>query len=232
MTLLSVENLKKYYYSGVFNKKEIRAVDGVDLEIKSGRTLGLVGGSGCGKTTVARTILRLTEPTDGSIIFEGRDITKLRGREMKNLGREMQIIFQNPESSLNPRMKIYDAILEPLRIHKLCSADEEKEKILRLIEIVNLNTELLFRYPHELSGGQLQRVVIARILSLNPKFIVADEATSMLDPLVQAQILNLMKDMQEKLGISYLFISHDMDVVEWMSDEIAVMDKGKIVDWK
>lgn len=232
MTLLSVENLKKYYYSGVFNKKEIRAVDGVDLEIKSGRTLGLVGGSGCGKTTVARTILRLVEPTDGSIVFDGRDITKLRGREMKNLGREMQIIFQNPETSLNPRMKIYDAILEPLRIHKLCSADEENEKIHRLIEIVNLNKELLFRYPHELSGGQLQRVVIARILSLNPKFIVADEATSMLDPLVQAQILNLMKDLQEKLGISYLFISHDMDVVEWMSDEIAVMDKGKIVDWK
>ena len=232
MTLLSVENLKKYYYSGVFNKKEIKAVDGVDLEIKSGRTLGLVGGSGCGKTTVARTILRLVEPTDGSIVFDGRDITKLRGREMKNLGREMQIIFQNPETSLNPRMKIYDAILEPLRIHKLCSADEENEKIHRLIEIVNLNQELLFRYPHELSGGQLQRVVIARILSLNPKFIVADEATSMLDPLVQAQILNLMKDLQEKLGISYLFISHDMDVVEWMSDEIAVMDKGKIVDWK
>ena len=232
MTLLSVENLKKYYYSGVFNKKEIKAVDGVDLEIKSGRTLGLVGGSGCGKTTVARTILRLIEPTDGSIVFDGRDITKLRGREMKNLGREMQIIFQNPETSLNPRMKIYDAILEPLRIHKLCSADEENEKIHRLIEIVNLNQELLFRYPHELSGGQLQRVVIARILSLNPKFIVADEATSMLDPLVQAQILNLMKDLQEKLGISYLFISHDMDVVEWMSDEIAVMDKGKIVDWK
>lgn len=232
MTLLSVENLKKYYYSGVFNKKEIKAVDGVDLEIKSGRTLGLVGGSGCGKTTVARTILRLVEPTDGSIVFDGRDITKLRGREMKNLGREMQIIFQNPETSLNPRMKIYDAILEPLRIHKLCSADEENEKIHQLIEIVNLNKELLFRYPHELSGGQLQRVVIARILSLNPKFIVADEATSMLDPLVQAQILNLMKDLQEKLGISYLFISHDMDVVEWMSDEIAVMDKGKIVDWK
>jgi peptide/nickel transport system ATP-binding protein len=232
MTLLSVENLKKYYYSGVFNKKEIRAVDGVDLEIKSGRTLGLVGGSGCGKTTVARTILRLVEPTGGSIIFKERDITKLRGRELKNLGREMQIIFQNPETSLNPRMKIYDAILEPLRIHKLCSADEENEKIHKLIGIVNLNKELLFRYPHELSGGQLQRVVIARILSLNPKFIVADEATSMLDPLVQAQILNLMKDLQEKLGISYLFISHDMDVVEWMSDEIAVMDKGKIVDWK
>ncbi len=232
MTLLSVTNLKKYHYSGFLNRKEIRAVDGVDFEIEKGKAMGLVGNSGCGKTTVARTVLRLLEPTEGSIVFEGKDITKLKGRSLKPLGRQMQIIFQNPESSLNPVMRIYDALLEPLRIHKLCNSHEEDQKVRDLIGTVNLNEELLFRYPHELSGGQLQRVVIARVLSLNPKLIIADEVTSMLDPLVQSQILNLLKDLQKRLGISYLFISHDMDVVEWMCDDIAVMDKGKIVKWK
>jgi peptide/nickel transport system ATP-binding protein len=232
MTLLSVTGLKKYHYSGLINRKEIRAVDGVDFEIGKGKALGLVGNSGCGKTTVARTVLRLTEPTSGSIVFEGKDITGLKGRSLKPLGRQMQIIFQNPESSLNPAMRVYDALLEPLRIHKLCNSGEEDQKVRDLIETVNLNEELLFRYPHELSGGQLQRVVIARVLSLNPKLIVADEVTSMLDPLVQSQILNLLKDLQNSLGISYLFISHDMDVVEWMCDDIAVMDNGQIVEWK
>ncbi|WP_319507475.1 ATP-binding cassette domain-containing protein [uncultured Methanolobus sp.] len=232
MNLLSVAGLKKYHYSGLLNRKEIRAVDGVDFEIGKGRAMGLVGNSGCGKTTVARTVMRLTESTAGRIVFEGKDIARLRGRSLKPLGRQMQIIFQNPESSLNPRMRVYDALLEPLRIHKLCSLDEEGQKVRDLIEAVNLNEELLFRYPHELSGGQLQRVVIARVLSLDPKLIVADEVTSMLDPLVQSQILNLLKDLQNRLDISYLFISHDMDVVEWMCDDIAVMDKGKIVEWK
>lgn len=229
---VEVENLKKYFYSGIFRKKEIKAVDGVSFEIKEGKTLGLVGESGCGKTTVGRTILRLIEPTEGKIFFDGEDITSLNGSKLKKLGREMQIIFQNPESSLNPRMKIYDSIAEPLRIHKICNKNEEKERIFELIETVNLNEELLFRYPHELSGGQIQRVAIARILSLNPKFIVADEPTSMLDVSVQAQILNLLKDLQKKYAISYLFISHDLEVVEWMSDEIAIMRKGKIVEWK
>ncbi|WP_406655830.1 dipeptide/oligopeptide/nickel ABC transporter ATP-binding protein [Methanolobus sp. ZRKC2] len=232
MTLLSVSNLKKYHYSGLFNRTEVRAVDGVGFEIEKGKAMGLVGNSGCGKTTVARTVLRLLEPTEGNIVFEGKDITRLKGRSLKPLGRQMQIIFQNPESSLNPGMRIYDALLEPLRIHGLCNSDEENRKVRDLIETVNLNEELLFRYPHELSGGQLQRVVIARVLSLNPKLIVADEVTSMLDPLVQSQILNLLKDLQKRLGISYLFISHDMNVVEWMCDDIAVMDKGKIVKWK
>lgn len=229
---VEVENLKKYFYSGIFRKKEIKAVDGVSFEIKEGKTLGLVGESGCGKTTVGRTILRLIEPTEGKMFFDGEDITSLNGSKLKKLGREMQIIFQNPESSLNPRMKIYDSIAEPLRIHKICNKNEEKERIFELIETVNLNEELLFRYPHELSGGQIQRVAIARILSLNPKFIVADEPTSMLDVSVQAQILNLLKDLQRKYAISYLFISHDLEVVEWMSDEIAIMHKGKIVEWK
>ena len=229
---LEVKDLKKYFYSGIFRKKVIKAVDGVSFEIKEGKTLGLVGESGCGKTTVGRTILRLTNPTEGKIIFDGRDITSLNGSELKKLGKEMQIIFQNPESSLNPRMKIYDSIAEPLRIHNICNKKEEKERIFELIETVNLNEELLFRYPHEISGGQIQRVVIARILSLNPKFIVADEPTSMLDVSVQAQILNLLKDLQKKYALSYLFISHDMEVVEWMSDEIAIMHKGKIVERK
>lgn len=227
---VEVKNLKKYFYSGVLRKKEIKAVDGVSFEIKEGKTLGLVGESGCGKTTVGRTILRLINPTEGEIIFDGGDITSMNGRELKKLGREMQIIFQNPESSLNPRMNIYDSIAEPLSIHKICNKNEKKERIFELIETVNLNEELLFRYPHELSGGQIQRVVIARILSLNPKFIVADEPTSMLDVSVQAQILNLLKDLQKKYGISYLFISHDLEVVEWMSDEIAIMHKGKLVE--
>jgi peptide/nickel transport system ATP-binding protein len=232
MTLLSVTNLKKYHYSGLLNRTEVKAVDGVDFEIGKGRAMGLVGNSGCGKTTVARTVLRLLEPTDGSIVFEGKDITRLKGRRLKPLGRQMQIIFQNPESSLNPVMRIYDALLEPLRIHKLCDPDGEDRQVRDLIETVNLNEELLCRYPHELSGGQLQRVVIARVLSLNPKLIIADEVTSMLDPLVQSQILNLLKSLQKRLGISYLFISHDMDIVKWMCDDIAVMDKGKIVGWE
>jgi ABC-type oligopeptide transport system ATPase subunit len=234
MTKIKVEvkNLKKYFYSGVFRKKVIKAVDGVSFEIKEGKTLGLVGESGCGKTTVGRTILRLINPTEGKIIFDGGDITSLNGSELKKFGRVMQIIFQNPESSLNPRMKIFDSIAEPLSIHKICNKNEEKERIFELIETVNLNEELLFRYPPELSGGQIQRVVIARILSLNPKFIVADEPTSMLDVSVQAQIPNLLKDLQKKYGLSYLFISHDLEVVEWLSDEIAIMHKGKIVERK
>jgi peptide/nickel transport system ATP-binding protein len=230
MALLNVENLKKYYYSGLFQKQVNKAVDGVSFTIEKGKTLGLVGKSGCGKSTLGRTILRLIEPTAGRIIFNGQDISGLKGRAFKKLGTRMQIIFQNPESCLNPKMKIYDAIAEPLRLHKLCTGERERERIHELIEVVALSEELLFRYPRELSGGQLQRVAIARVLSMKPEFIVADEPTSMLDPLVQSQILFLLKELQTKFGISLLFISHDIRVVEWMSDEIAYMEKGKIVD--
>ncbi|PAV13037.1 dipeptide/oligopeptide/nickel ABC transporter ATP-binding protein [Methanosarcina spelaei] len=230
--LLEVKDLKKHYYSGLFQIKVNKAVDGVNFRIEKGKTLGLVGKSGCGKSTLGRTVLRLLEPTEGSIIFDGKDISILKGHSLKYLGTRMQIIFQNPESCLNPKMKVYDIIAEPLRLHRLCAKDKELERIKELIEIVSLNEELLFRYPKELSGGQLQRVAIARILSMKPELIVADEPTSMLDPLVQAQILSLLKGLQIKFKISFLFISHDIKVVEWMSDEIAFMEKGKIVNFK
>ncbi|MDW5548663.1 dipeptide/oligopeptide/nickel ABC transporter ATP-binding protein [Methanosarcina sp.] len=227
-----MKDLKKHYYSGLFQIKVNKAVDGVSFRIEKGKTLGLVGKSGCGKSTLGRTVLRLLEPTEGSIIFDGKDISGLKGHSLKYLGTRMQIIFQNPESCLNPKMKVYDIIAEPLRLHRLCAKDKELERVKELIEIVSLNEELLFRYPKELSGGQLQRVAIARILSMKPELIVADEPTSMLDPLVQAQILSLLKGLQIKFKISFLFISHDIKVVEWMSDEIAFMEKGKIVNFK
>lgn len=230
--MLEVKDLKKHYYSGLFQIKVNKAVDGVSFRIEKGKTLGLVGKSGCGKSTLGRTVLRLLEPTEGSIIFDGQDISILKGHSLKYLGTRMQIIFQNPESCLNPKMKVYDIIAEPLRLHRLCAKDKELERVKELIEIVSLNEELLFRYPKELSGGQLQRVAIARILSMKPELIVADEPTSMLDPLVQAQILSLLKGLQIKFKISFLFISHDIKVVEWMSDEIAFMEKGKIVNFK
>lgn len=232
MTLLKVENLKKYYTSGIFNKKVLRAVNGVSFELDKGKTLGLVGQSGCGKSTLGRTVLGLLKPTEGRVFFEGNDISSLKGKELKSLGTGMQIIFQHPESSLNPRMKIYDALVEPLRIHGLCERAEEMVRVRELIDAVSLNEELLFRYPRELSGGQLQRVAIARVLGLKPRFIVADEPTSMLDPLVQAQILSILKKLQLKYGISFLFISHDPDIVEWMSDEVAVMEGGKITGFR
>ncbi|MDI9394412.1 MAG: ATP-binding cassette domain-containing protein [Euryarchaeota archaeon] len=232
MALLKVENLKKYYYSGLFKKEIHRAVDGVSFEIDKGETLGLIGKSGCGKSTLGKTVLRLLEPSAGRVLFDGQDISGFKGSALKSLGTKMQIIFQNPESCLNPKMKIYDAIAEPLRLHRLCRKDEERGRVQELIEAVSLSEELLFRYPRELSGGQVQRVAIARVLGLKPGFIVADEPTSMLDPLVQAQILLLLKKLQTDYEISFLFISHDMQVVEWMSDKIAFMEEGKIVGFR
>lgn len=228
MELLKVEDLKKYYYSGLFKKEVRKAVDGVSFEIERGETLGLVGKSGCGKSTLGRTVLRLLEPTSGRVLFTGQDISGFKGSALKNLGTRMQIIFQNPESCLNPKMKVYEAIVEPLRLHRLCKRDEERERVQELIETVSLSEELLFRYPGELSGGQLQRIAIARVLGMKPEFIVADEPTSMLDPLVQAQILSLLKSLQENYGISFLFISHDTEVVKWMSDEIAEIGRAHV----
>nr|WP_207736471.1 oligopeptide/dipeptide ABC transporter ATP-binding protein [Fusibacter ferrireducens] len=209
----------------------LHAVDNIDFEISKGRTLGLVGESGCGKSTTGRTILRLLEPTDGNIFFEGEDLASFNKSQMEEKRKDLQIIFQDPFSSLNPRKTISQTIMEPMIIHKLYKTKAEMmEKVLEIMEIVGLAERLVNTYPHELDGGRRQRIGVARALSLNPKFIVCDEPVSALDVSIQAQILNLMKDLQKELGLTYLFITHDLSVVNHFSDEIAVMYLGKIVE--
>jgi ABC-type oligopeptide transport system ATPase subunit len=231
MCLIEVQDLRKEFASGLLNKSYVPAVDSVSFSIERGETLGLVGESGCGKTTVGRLLLRLIEPTSGCIIFDGMDITKLARGELRKVRPRMQMIFQDPESSLNPRMKVGECIAEPFRLglRGKMSRAVIKESVMDLIDRVGLNQEHVNRYPYQLSGGQNQRVVLARILAINPEFIVADEPTASLDVSVQAQILRLMMDLKRDYNLTMLFISHDLEVIQHMSDRVAVMEKGRIV---
>ena len=230
--LLEVRNLKKHFVSkhGLLgqNITRVQAVDGVSFKIRRGETLGLVGESGCGKSTTGRTIIRLYDVTDGEVIFDGVDISKISQGQMRQYRKKIQMIFQDPYASLNSRMTVGDIIGEPLDIHKIAKGDERQKIIWNLLERVGLNKEHANRYPHEFSGGQRQRIGIARTIALQPKLIVCDESVSALDISVQAQVLNLLNELKENFGFTYIFISHDLSVVKYMSDQVLVMNKGKI----
>ncbi|MGM0653144.1 MAG: ABC transporter ATP-binding protein [Bacillota bacterium] len=232
--ILEVEGLKKYFAikSGVFSRLAgyVKAVDGIDMRILTGETYGLVGESGCGKSTAGMSILRMLTPTAGSIVFNGRNVMAMSKEEMRNLRREMQIIFQDPYSSLNPRMSIGEAIGEALEVHGIASGNERRERVESILKVCGLDSYHYRRYPHEFSGGQRQRVGIARALVLEPNFIVADEPISALDVSIQSQIVNLLEELQEKFGLTFLFISHDLSVVKHIADRVGVMYLGRIVE--
>ena len=234
--LLVVEDLKKHFpvTRGIVFQKQIaavKAVDGVSLTIQKGETLGVVGESGCGKSTMARCVMRLLDPTGGKIVFEGRDITTLSRAEMRPVRRDMMMIFQDPYASLNPRKRVGFIVGEPLEVHDIGTAQQRKRRVQELLEIVGLNPEHYNRFPHEFSGGQRQRIGIARALAISPKLVVCDEPVSALDVSVQAQILNLLKDLQREFGLTYLFIAHDLNVVRYISDRVMVMYLGKMAEF-
>jgi len=233
--LVQVEGLKKHFpiTRGIIIQRQvgaIRAVDGVTFDIYRGETLGLVGESGCGKTTTGRTILQLYRPTAGRVIFDGIDLTAVKGGELRRTRQRIQMIFQDPYASLNPRMTIARIISEPLRTHKLASGKEQVERVQELLQIVRLNPRFINRYPHEFSGGQRQRIGVARALASDPEFIVCDEPISALDVSIQAQVVNLLEDLQDELGLTYLFIAHDLSMVRHICNRVAVMYLGKIVE--
>ena len=234
MSLLEIRDLIKHFPvgEGLFsrNKGAVKAVDGVNLTVEEGETLGLVGESGCGKSTLGRAILRLIEPTSGEVIFQGKNLLTLSQRELRAMRRQMQIIFQDPYASLNPRMRVGDIVGEGLEIHKLAKGRAKRDRVNELLHQVGLREDHYDRYPHEFSGGQRQRIGIARALAVSPKFIVCDEPVSSLDVSIQAQIINLLQELQEKMHLTYLFISHDLRVVEHISHRVAIMYLGKIVE--
>jgi len=232
--ILEVNNLVKHFPlgGGLFSKKQqvVQAVNGISFKVKRGETLGIVGESGCGKSTAGRSIIRLYEPTAGQIIFEGKDVTKAKGNDLMELRRNMQMIFQDPYASLNPRMTVGDIVAEALDIHRLARGQERTKRIFELLKIVGLNPEHANRFPHEFSGGQRQRIGIARALAVNPSLIICDEPISALDVSIQAQVVNMLEELQEKLGLTYLFIAHDLSMVKYISHRIAVMYLGRIVE--
>ena len=233
--ILRVEGLKMYFpiTSGLIIQRtvgNIKAVDGLNFSIKRGETLGLVGESGCGKSTTGRAILQLYRPTAGHVWFEDVDLTTMKGEDLRKQRRRMQMIFQDPYASLNPRMTVGAIVGEPLEVHGMADGDERRERVMELLKIVGLNPYFINRYPHEFSGGQRQRIGVARALAVNPEFIVADEPISALDVSIQAQIINLLEDLQQEFGLTYLFIAHDLSVVRHISDRVAVMYLGKMVE--